>query len=173
MAKKLDVFVIVYLDDILIYTEDEGQGHVEAVWWVLNILRKNGLFANLKKCRFHQNEIRFLGYIMSAQGVWKEDERIEVVRNWPEPKLVKNFQVFLGFANFYQRFIQGFNKIAEPLTLMLKTTWSAKKLSLSMDKDAEVGSVGNGNCEDKTVEKSPLISKNSNGATGYLTPGAK
>ena len=53
LAKKLDVFVIVYLDDILIYTEDERQGHVEAVQWVLDLLRKNGLFANLKKCRFH------------------------------------------------------------------------------------------------------------------------
>ena len=50
LAEKLDIFVIVYLHDILIYIEDQGQGHVEAVWWVLNLLRKNGLFANLKKC---------------------------------------------------------------------------------------------------------------------------
>ena len=101
MAEKLDVFVIVYLDDILIYTEDEGQGHVEAVRWVLDLLRKNGFFANLKKCRFHQDEVRFLGYVVSAQGVRIEDERIEAVRNWPEPKLVRDIQVFLGFANFY------------------------------------------------------------------------
>ena len=60
LAKKLNVFVIVYLDDILIYFKDESQGHVEAVWWVLDFLRKNGLFANLKKCRFHQNEVCFL-----------------------------------------------------------------------------------------------------------------
>ena len=174
LAKKLDVFVIVYLDDILIYTEDEGQGHVEAVRWVLDLLRKNGLFANLKKCRFHQDEVRFLGYVVSAQGVRMEDKRIEAVRNWPEPKSVKDIQVFLGFANFYRRFIQGFSKIAGPLTSMLRTTRSAENSPSSMAEDAEVDSIGGGgDREDETVERSPLTSKNSNGATGYLTPDAK
>ena len=64
LAEKLDIFVIVYLDDILIYTEDPGQGHVEAVRWVLDVLRRHGLFANLKKCRFHKDEVRFLGYVV-------------------------------------------------------------------------------------------------------------
>ena len=121
LAEKLDVFVIVYLDDILIYTEDVGQGHVEAVKWVLENLRKNGLFANLKKCRFHQDEVRFLGYVVSGQGIRMEEERIEAVTNWPEPKSVRDVQVFMGFANFYRRFIRGFSKIAAPLTSMLKT----------------------------------------------------
>ena len=66
LAEKLDIFVIVYLDDILIYIKDTGQGHVEAVQWVLGELRKHGLFANLKKCRFHQEEVCFLGYIVSS-----------------------------------------------------------------------------------------------------------
>ena len=145
LAEKLDVFVIVYLDDILIYIKDESQGHVEAVQWVLDFLRKNDLFANLKKCCFHQNEVCFLEYVVSAQGVQMEDERIEVVRNWPEPKSVRDIQVFLGFANFYWRFIQGFSKIAGPLTLILRTTRSAQNLSLSMAKDIEVGSIG-GDC---------------------------
>ena len=101
LAKKLDVFVIVYLDDILIYTEDKSQGHVEAVRWVLDLLRKNGLFANLKKYRFHQNEVCFLGYVVSAQGMQIKDERIEAVKNWLEPKSVRDIQVFFGFANFY------------------------------------------------------------------------
>ena len=81
LADKLDIFVIVYLDDILIYIEDQGQGHVKPVRWILDILRKNDLFANLKKCRFYKNEIRFLGYIVSSQGIRMENERIEVVRN--------------------------------------------------------------------------------------------
>ena len=68
---------------------------------MLDLLRKNRLFANLKKCRFHQDKVRFLGYIVLVQKVQIEDERIEVVTNWPEPKLVKNIQLFLGFANFY------------------------------------------------------------------------
>ena len=120
LAEKLDIFVIVYLDDILIYTEDPGQGHVEAVRWVLDVLRRHGLFANLKKCRFHKDEVRFLGYIVSAQGVRMEDERIEAVKNWPEPTSVRDIQVFIGFANFYRRFIRGFSRIAAPLTLLLK-----------------------------------------------------
>ena len=173
MAEKLDVFVIVYLDDILIYTEDKSQGHIEAVRWVLDLLRKNGLFANLKKCWFHQDEVRFLGYVVSAQGVRIEDERIEAVRNLPEPKSVRDIQVFLGFANFYRRFIQGFSKIAGPLTSMLRTTQSAENLSSLMAEDAEVGGVGGGNCEDKKVKRSSLTFKNSNGAIGYLTPNAK
>ena len=101
LPEKLDVFIIVYLDYILIYTENESQSHVEAVRWILDLLRKNGLFANLKKCQFHQDEVRFLGYVVSAQGVQMKDERIEAVRNWPKLKSVREIQVFLGFANFY------------------------------------------------------------------------
>ena len=173
LAKKLNIFVIVYLDDIFIYTKDKGQDHVEAVWWVLNLLQKNSLFTNLKKCWFHQDEVRFLGYVVSAEKVQIEDERIEAVRNWPEPKSVKDIQVFLGFPNFYWRFIQGFSKIAKLLTSMLRITRSAENLSLLVAKDPKVGSIGGDDCEDKTVERSPFTSKNFNGATGYLTPNAK
>ena len=66
LAKKLDVFVILYLDDILIYTNNKSQRHVNTIWWVLEELKKHGLYANLKKCRFHKDEVWFLGYIMSA-----------------------------------------------------------------------------------------------------------
>ncbi len=65
LAEKFDVFVIVYLDDILIYTENEGEEHVQAVRWVLDPLRKYSLYVKLKKCRFYQDEMRFLGYIVS------------------------------------------------------------------------------------------------------------
>ena len=105
LAEKLDIFVIVYLDDILIYTEDPGQPHVKVVRWVLDQLRKYSLFANLKKCRFHQDEVCFLKYVMLSKGISMEAKRIEVVRKWPEPKSVQDIQVFLGFANFYWWFI--------------------------------------------------------------------
>ena len=142
-----------YLDDILIYTEDQGQGHVEAVRWVLDLLRKNGLFANLKKCRFHKDEVRFLGYVVSSQGIRMEDERIEVVRNWPEPKSVQDIQVFIGFANFYQRFIQGFSKIAVLFTLMLKTTRSLDLAArLGTNDDKVVG--GGSKADDQNLSKS-------------------
>ena len=153
LGEKLDVFVIVYLDDILIYTEDPGQAHVEAVRWVLDNFRRHGLFANLKKCWFYQDEVRFLGYIVSAQGIQMEDERIEIVKSWPEPKSVRDIQVFIRFANFYQRFIQGFSKIAAPLTSRLKTSSAANtqpQRSMVVDDKA----VGDSGISNKKLSKS-------------------
>ena len=124
LAEKLDIFVIVYLDDILIYTKDPGQLHVETMYWVLDQLRKYLLFANLKICRFYQDKVCFLGYIVSSRGISMEAKKITVVRKWSEPKLVRDIQVFLGFANFYWQLIQSFSKIAAPLTSMLKTNGS-------------------------------------------------
>ena len=95
LAKKLDIFIIVYLNDIFIYTEDQRQGHVGAMWWVLDLLRKNGLFANLKKCQFHKDEVRFLKYVVSSQGIRIEDEKIEAVKNWPEQSQYKTTKSLL------------------------------------------------------------------------------
>ena len=82
-AEKLDIFVIVYLGDILIYTDDDGDGHIAAVRWVLEQLRKFSLFANLKKCQFHQKEVWFLGYLVSSKSICIENKRIEAVKQWP------------------------------------------------------------------------------------------
>ena len=90
LAEKLDIFVIVYLDDILIYTKNLGQPHVEAVRCILDQLWKHSLFANLKKWQFNLNEIRFLGYVVLSKGISIEVEKIEVVKDWPEPKLVQD-----------------------------------------------------------------------------------
>ena len=73
--------MIVYLDDILIYTKDASQAYIDAIYQWLNKLKKHGLFANLKKCCFHKNDIRFLGYVMSAQKVKIKYNQIEVVKN--------------------------------------------------------------------------------------------
>ncbi len=120
LAEKLDVFCIVYLDDILIYTQDTGAKHVEAVKWVLDKLKQHGLFVNLQKCRFSTDEVHFLGYVIAPSGVSMEEDRIQSVRDWPELKSVRDIQVFVGFANFYRRFIRGFSKIAAPLTELTK-----------------------------------------------------
>ncbi len=119
---KLDIFVIMYLDNILIYTEDPGQPHVKAVGWVPEQLRKLDLFVHLKKCRFHQDEVRFLGFVVSGHRMRIVEEEIEAAKTWPEPQSVRDIQVFLGFANFYRRFIKNFNRIATPLTSILRTT---------------------------------------------------
>ena len=102
LTKKLDIFIIVYLNGIMIYTEDPGQPYIEAVHWVLDQLSKYLFFANLKKCCFHQDEVCFLGYIVLSKYINMEAKKIEVVQEWPEPKSVQDIQVFLGFANFYQ-----------------------------------------------------------------------
>ena len=124
--------MIIYLDDIPIYTKDSGQAHINAVWWVLNKLRKHGLFAKLKKCCFHKDKVRFLGYVVLAQGVRMEEKQIEAVKNWPEHLSIRDIQVFLGFANFYQCFIQSFSKIAGLLTLMLRTSFAIRSLKNSL-----------------------------------------
>ena len=90
LAEKLDIFVIVYLDDIIVYTKDQSKGHVKTVQWVLDILRKNGLFTNLKKYWFYKDEVRFLRYIVISQGIRIEDEKIKAVKNWPELKSVRD-----------------------------------------------------------------------------------
>ena len=79
LVKKLNIFIIVYLNDILIYT-NPGKLHIEAMRWVLNKLRKYSFFANLKKCRFHQDKICFLGYVVSSKGISMEGEQIKVIK---------------------------------------------------------------------------------------------
>ncbi len=89
---------------------------------MLEQLRKHSLYANLKKRRFYQKEVRFLGYIVSHQGIQIEEEQIKAIDDWFKLQSVCDIQVFLGFANFYWRFIQGFSRLATPFTSMLKTT---------------------------------------------------
>ena len=81
LTEKLDIFVIVYLDDILIYTKDLGQPHVEAVCWVLDQLQKHFLFANLKKCQFYQDEVCFLKYVILLKRISMEAEKIKIIKN--------------------------------------------------------------------------------------------
>ena len=105
LAEKLNIFAIVYLDNIIIYTKDPSQLYIEAVCWILDQLQKYLLFTNLKKYYLYQNEIYFLRYVVSFKCINMEAKKIEIVKKWPEPKLVRDISVFLGFTNFYQRFI--------------------------------------------------------------------
>ena len=90
--------------------------------WILDLLRKNGLFANLKKCWFHKEKICFLDYIISDYSIRIENKKIKEVKNWPKPKSLWEIQIFISFDNFYRCFIQSFSKIAVPFTSMLKIT---------------------------------------------------
>ena len=95
LTKKLDIFVIIYLDNIIIYAKDPSQLHIDAVRSVLEQLRRHGLFANLKNCHFHQDEVWFLGFVISSQDIYIEKERIETVKTWPESKSIRDIIMFL------------------------------------------------------------------------------
>ena len=115
LCKYLDIFVIVFLDDILIYSREESQ-HEQHVRTVLEALLTAGLFMKLSKCLFSVKRMPFLGYVITNTRVEMEMDRISSIVNWPEPESVREVQTFLGFVNFYRRFIQGFSCIAAPLT---------------------------------------------------------
>ena len=74
LVEKLNIFVIIYLNDILIYTKSKSKEHIQAIQWVLDQLRKHLLYANLKKCWFYQDKVSFLGYIISHQGIWMKEK---------------------------------------------------------------------------------------------------
>lgn len=92
--------------------------------------KKTVFLPNLKKLQFYKDNVRFLNYVVSVQGIRIEDKYIKVVKNWPKLKLVWDIQVFLVFANFYQYFIQDFRKIATLLTLILKMTRLSNRSAL-------------------------------------------
>jgi hypothetical protein len=122
----VDVTCIVYLDDILIYSDDPT-AHRRHVAEVLERLRKHGLYAKLSKCKFNAEEVDFLGFVLGPDGIAMEHSRVQTIQDWPEPCTFREVQVFLGFANFYRRFIASYSKIAAPLTSMLKGSVNGRK----------------------------------------------
>ncbi|KAF8830708.1 hypothetical protein HHX47_DHR2000968 [Lentinula edodes] len=115
----VDVCVVIYLDDILIYSDDEVS-HVEHVRKVLERLRANHLHAKPEKCAFHVDTVEYLGVIISPLGVSMDPEKVKAVMDWPKPRTVKELQAFLGFANFYRRFIDNYSGITKVFTKLLR-----------------------------------------------------
>jgi len=118
-SNLLDVCVVIYLDDILIYSNNMSEHH-RHVKEVLKHLCKAGLYAKAEKCEFHSESVEYLGYILSPSGLTMSVNKIKIIQDWPEPKKVKDIQFFLGFANFYCRFIFNYLDIVIPLTCL---TW--------------------------------------------------
>ncbi|KAL0200303.1 hypothetical protein M9458_003490, partial [Cirrhinus mrigala] len=121
-------WVIIYMDDILVYSETMD-AHISHVREVLKRLISHQLYAKAEKCEFHQTVTTFLGYVVGPDGVAMDDSKVQAVLRWPRPANVKELQRFLGFANFYRRFIRNFSAVAAPLTSMVKKNNS--KLSWS------------------------------------------
>lgn len=109
----LDVFVIVYLDDILIYSKSE-QEHVKHVKMVFEKLSQRNRLLKPEKCKSYRKELEFLGYLVAIDGIRMDKTKIAAVLQWPTSTTVKEVQAFLGFANFYRRFIRDLSKMTKP-----------------------------------------------------------
>jgi len=115
----LDNFCTVYLDDILIYSDTLAE-HKVHVKKVLEVLAKAGLHLKPKKCEFHKTEVRYLGLILSNDGIKMDPGKIEAVMKWESPRNLRDVRAFLGFANFYRRFIKGYSEIVSPIVNLTK-----------------------------------------------------
>ena len=123
----MEGWVVIYMDDILVYLKNEGD-HKRHVGRILARLREHKLSLKPEKCWFSKKEIKFLGLIISEDSIKMDEGKVEAIKDWPEPQNKKELQQFLGFINFYQQFIEGFAKIAKPLTKLTgKEEWLWEK----------------------------------------------
>jgi hypothetical protein len=115
----LDKFVVVFIDDILVYSrnEEEHEGHLRLV---LQKLRDQKLYAKLSKCEFWLKQVAFFGHVISKGGISVDPSKVQDVLSWKAPTSVSDIQSFLGLAGYYRRFIKGFSKISKPMTKLLE-----------------------------------------------------
>jgi len=120
----LDKFVVVFIDDILVYSKSYLE-HEQHLRQVLMTLKERRLYAKLSKCEFWLNEVIFLGHIISAEGISVDPRKVEAVLKWERPTNITEIRSFLGLAGYYRRFIEGFSTIAIPMTRLTRkeTKW--------------------------------------------------
>ena len=114
-SEYLDKYVIVFIDDILVYSPDEAS-HAFHLKRVLELLRENVLFAKYSKCHFWEREVRFLGHVINEDGIGVDQDKVRTVQEWKRPESVTDIRSFLGLAGYYRRFIEKFSLLAAPLT---------------------------------------------------------
>jgi hypothetical protein len=126
---ELDKFVVVFIDDILIYSKNEEE-HATHLRIVLTRLREHQLYAKFSKCAFWLEEIQFLGHVLSANGVAVDPSKVKDILEWKPPTTVHQVRSFLGLAGYYRRLIPDFSKIVKPITSLLKNVtkfnWSPR-----------------------------------------------
>lgn len=121
LRDMLNKFVFVYLDDILIFSSNLSE-HIQHVRLVLQRLLDNKLFVKAEKCQFHAAKVNFLGFVIEQGQLKADPEKVKAVAEWPIPETRKQLQRFLGFANFYRRFIKDYSRKAAPLTKLTSTS---------------------------------------------------
>jgi hypothetical protein len=117
----LDKFVIVFIDDILIYSRSKKE-HEQHLRTILQLLRDEKLYAKFSKCEFWLRQVQFLGHVVNEEGINVDPAKIEAVKRWEAPKTPTEVRSFLGLAGYYRRFIENFSKIALPLTQLTQKT---------------------------------------------------
>ncbi|GJU96802.1 putative reverse transcriptase domain-containing protein [Tanacetum coccineum] len=126
----LDKFVIVFIDDILIYSKNKEE-HEEHLKLILELLKKEELYAKFSKCEFWIPKVQFLGHVIDSKGIHVDPAKIESIKDWASPKSATEIRQFLGLAGYYRRFIEGFSKIAKPMTKLtqknVKFDWGEKE----------------------------------------------
>jgi hypothetical protein len=115
----LDKFVVVFIGDILIYSRSR-EDHEEHLRQVLQVLREKQLYANESKCEFWLEEVKFSGHVISKEGITVDPSKIEAIMAWERPKTATDIRNFIGLAGYYSRFIEGFSKMAGPLTQLTR-----------------------------------------------------
>ena len=115
----LDKFVIVFIDDILVYSDNQEE-HAEHLRTVLQILKERQLYTKFSKCQFWLDKVTFLSHVISAEGISVDPQKIKAIVNWKPPTNVSEVCSFLGLASYYRKFVEGFSKIATPLTNLSK-----------------------------------------------------
>ncbi|GJX87928.1 putative reverse transcriptase domain-containing protein [Tanacetum coccineum] len=126
----LDKFMIVFIDDILIYSKNKKE-HEEHLKAILELLKKEELYAKFSKCEFWLPKVQFLSHVIDSQGIHVDPAKIESIKDWASPKTPTEIRQFLGLAGYYRRFIEGFSKIAKPMTKLtqkkVKFVWGDKQ----------------------------------------------
>ena len=115
----LDLFACAYLNDIVVYSRTL-QEHIRHVQKVLRQLQARNLYIQKEKCKFHKEVIEFLGFVIGRGFIQMDPRKVKSVASWPEPARLKHLQAFLGFANFYQRFIKDYSQRALGMTKLMK-----------------------------------------------------
>lgn len=132
----------VYIDDIIIYGEDE-KTHLQNIEKVFDTLERANMKVNLDKCEFLKDEVEYLGFIVSSKGVKTNPKKVDAITNFPYPKTLKDLRSFLGMSGFYRRFIRDYAKLAKPLTALLrgeegrKSKHTSAKTLISLGPDAK------------------------------------